>query len=30
VHDADYWFVRKGVDLGCSIELIHAVLFYHH
>ena len=30
VHDADYWFVRRGVDLGCTTKLIHEVLFYHH
>lgn len=30
VHDADYWFVRKGLDIGGSLQFIRLVLFYHH
>lgn len=30
VHDADYWFVQKGLDEGGSLVFLHSVLFYHH
>lgn len=29
-HDADFWFVQRAIDQGCSSAILHKLLFYHH